>query len=129
MNVKSLAGLVGSPCFIPFSMAHAAVSPKELVTEYHEPACMRFINSISGMPYAFRFRDTSFIFVDVKAVLSTLERGRADQGSSRVNTPKSPYLRGIFRTLCVITSLSPALFIVKHMAALGQVGEALGFQR
>ncbi len=58
MNVKNLAGLVGSPCFIPFSMAHAAVSPKELVAGYHEPACMRFINSISatGTPYASRVR-------------------------------------------------------------------------
>ena len=73
MNVKNLAGLVGSPCFIPFSMAHAAVSPKELVTEYHEPACMRFINSISasGTPYASRVRYTAFIFVDVKAVLKS----------------------------------------------------------
>ena len=73
MNVKNLAGLVGSPCFIPFSMAHAAVSPKELVTEYHEPACMRFISSISasGTPYASRVRYTAFIFVDVKAVLKS----------------------------------------------------------
>ena len=73
MNVKNLAGLVGSPCFIPFSMAHAAVSPKEVVTEYHEPACMRFINSMSasGTPYASRVRYTAFIFVDVKAVLKS----------------------------------------------------------